>query len=136
MSENQDFKVTDAAPRTGRRGNRNLPEGQAVPPRPDEPCYPPVAFSTFLFPWPLGHGPSRRVPEQRPGNIRRIWPGQAHHRHPGHAAMQDPGERHREEAKLLRTCCASCAFLCEKNRLIRSVVIMSKIPVGLVGVTG
>jgi len=50
MSDNQDFKVTDrraAGPEAA--GTGACKDGQAAPPRKDEPCYPPVAFSTFLL---------------------------------------------------------------------------------------
>ncbi|NMC48795.1 MAG: DUF1844 domain-containing protein [Desulfovibrio sp.] len=50
MSENQDFKVTDRRVTNPDAGETaTCREGQAAPPRKDEPCYPPVAFSTFLL---------------------------------------------------------------------------------------
>ncbi len=48
MSENQDFKATDRRA-AGPDAEGTCREGRGRPPRPDEPCYPPVAFSTFLL---------------------------------------------------------------------------------------
>ncbi|QLA15207.1 DUF1844 domain-containing protein [Desulfolutivibrio sulfoxidireducens] len=50
MSENEDFKVTDRrATGPDADGTGTCREGKGVPPRKDKPCYPPVAFSTFLL---------------------------------------------------------------------------------------